>query len=132
MQGGLGVCGKELCCTQFLGEFAPVSIKMAKEQGLSLNPAKISGTCGRLMCCLKFEQAAYESLTKITPGVGALVQTPEYRGVVTEVNLLRGIVKVRKENDSEAQPKAFQRKDVKILKNASEYAPSYANDLDKD
>ena len=110
----------------------PVSIKMAKEQGLSLNPAKISGTCGRLMCCLKFEQAAYESLTKITPGVGALVQTPEYRGVVTEVNLLRGIVKVRKENDSEAQPKAFQRKDVKILKNASEYAPSYANDLDKD
>ena len=132
MQGGLGVCGKELCCTQFLGEFAPVSIKMAKEQGLSLNPAKISGTCGRLMCCLKFEQAAYESLTKITPGVVALVQTPEYRGVVTEVNLLRGIVKVRKENDSEAQPKAFQRKDVKILKNASEYAPSYANDLDKD
>ena len=132
MQGGLGVCGKELCCTQFLGEFAPVSIKMAKEQGLSLNPTKISGTCGRLMCCLKFEQAAYESLTKITPGVGALVQTPEYRGVVTEVSLLRGIIKVRKENDSEAQPKAFQRKDVKILKNASEYAPSYANDLEKE
>ena len=132
MQGGLGVCGKELCCTQFLGEFAPVSIKMAKEQGLSLNPTKISGTCGRLMCCLKFEQAAYESLTKITPGVGALVQTPEYRGVVTEVSLLRGIIKVRKENDSEAQPKAFQRMDVKILKNASEYAPSYANDLEKE
>ena len=77
------------------------------------------------MCCLKFEQAAYESLTKITPGVGALVQTPEYRGVVTEVSLLRGIIKVRKENDSEAQPKAFQRKDVKILKNASEYSEAF-------
>ena len=75
MLGGLGVCGRPFCCNTFLGDFQPVSIKMAKEQSLSLNPTKISGTCGRLMCCLKYEQDAYESLLKITPKNGALVQT---------------------------------------------------------
>ena len=77
MLGGLGICGRKLCCSSFLGEFQPVSIKMAKEQSLSLNPTKISGTCGRLMCCLKYEQDSYEELLKITPKVGALVETSE-------------------------------------------------------
>ena len=75
MLGGLGVCGQPFCCSRFLGEFQPVSIKMAKEQGLSLNPTKISGTCGRLMCCLKYEQDAYEDLLKTTPKQGAIVKT---------------------------------------------------------
>ena len=90
MLGGLGICGRPFCCASFLGEFQPVSIKMAKEQGLSLNPTKISGACGRLMCCLKYEQDAYEDLLRITPKVGAIVQTGEGRGKVTEVNLLTG------------------------------------------
>ena len=77
MVGSIGICGRELCCSKFLGEFVPVSIKMAKEQGLSLNPTKISGTCGRLMCCLKFEQETYEELLKVTPRQGALVGTPD-------------------------------------------------------
>ena len=95
MLGGLGICGRPFCCSSFLGGFQPVSIKMAKEQGLSLNPVKISGTCGRLMCCLKYEQEAYADLLRITPPVGSLVSTPEGRGVVTEVNLLTGVLQVR-------------------------------------
>ena len=132
MQGGLGICGKEFCCTQFLGEFAPVSIKMAKEQGLSLNPAKISGTCGRLMCCLKYEQAAYEDLTRTTPGVGSLVQTPDYKGVVTEVNLLRGILKVRRANEPDGQTRSYRVDQLKVLNERSGYKPKYAADLDKE
>ena len=95
MLGGLGSCGRPICCGAFLGDFQPVSIKMAKEQGLSLNPTKISGTCGRLMCCLKYEQDAYEHLLSNTPRQGALVQTQQGRGYVTNVNLLRGILTVR-------------------------------------
>ena len=95
--GGLGICGREFCCKGFLGEFQPVSIKMAKEQGLSLNPTKISGTCGRLMCCLKYEQEAYEYLQKNTPRVGAYVKTPDFKGYVEEVNLLTGKLKVQQE-----------------------------------
>ena len=95
MLGGLGMCGRPFCCSTFIGDFQPVSIKMAKEQGLSLNPVKISGTCGRLMCCLKYEQDNYEYLLKITPKQGALVDTPEGRGIVVEVNLLSGQLKVR-------------------------------------
>ena len=87
--GGLGICGREFCCKAHMGDFNPVSIKMAKEQGLSLNPTKISGTCGRLMCCLKNEQAAYEDLLKITPKVGAIVVTPEGdKGKVVDSNLI--------------------------------------------
>lgn len=97
MISGLGPCGKCLCCATFLGDFAPVSIKMAKEQNLSLNPTKISGICGRLMCCLKYEQEAYESARKYMPKVGALVDTPEGKGEVIESNILREIVKVRLE-----------------------------------
>src|SRR5690606_26456546 len=99
MVGGLGVCGRALCCRTFLGDFQPVSIRMAKEQGLSLNPSKISGTCGRLMCCLKYEQETYEQLLKQTPKVDALVETPDGRGVVVESNLLTGKLKVQLEKE---------------------------------
>ncbi len=95
MLGGLGICGREFCCSSFLDDFHPVSIKMAKTQSLSLNPTKISGTCGRLMCCLKYEQTAYEDLVKSAPKVSASVITPFGQGVVTDVNLLRQMVKVR-------------------------------------
>ncbi len=118
MLGGLGVCGKPFCCSTFLGEFQPVSIKMAKEQGLSLNPTKISGTCGRLMCCLKFEQEAYEDLLKITPKVGAYVGTKEGNGTVIDVNLLTGQLKVRLERNPEAAARCYHRRDVKLLKDA--------------
>ena len=97
MLGGLGICGKPFCCSQFLDEFQPVSIKMAKTQSLSLNPAKISGTCGRLMCCLKYEQDAYEELVKNAPKVDSYVETPDGNGTITELNLLRQKVKVRME-----------------------------------
>lgn len=95
MVGGLGICGRPFCCSTFLNGFQPVSIKMAKEQGLSLNPVKISGTCGRLMCCLKYEQDCYEQQRKLMPKLGKEVSTPDGRGVVTENNILRERVKVR-------------------------------------
>lgn len=97
MISGMGPCGRCLCCATHLGDFAPVSIKMAKEQNLSLNPTKISGICGRLMCCLKYEQDAYECARKFMPKVGALVDTPDGRGDVVESNILREMVKVRLE-----------------------------------
>ena len=118
MLGGLGICGKPFCCSTFLGEFQPVSIKMAKEQGLSLNPVKISGTCGRLMCCLKYEQAAYADLLKTTPKVGAIVNTPEGRGVVVDQNLLTGILKVRMDRAPEAAPMTFHVKDIRVVRDA--------------
>lgn len=99
--GGIGICGQPFCCSRFLRDFQPVSIKMAKEQGLSLNPTKISGSCGRLMCCLKYEQDTYEELVKISPKVGSTVTTPEGRGVVVESNVLTGKVKVRLEDSSD-------------------------------
>ena len=101
MVGGLGVCGRPFCCKEFLDDFQPVSIKMAKTQNLSLNPTKISGTCGRLMCCLKYEQEAYEDLLKTAPKNESFVDTPDGRGTVTEVNLLRQCVKVRMEQSPE-------------------------------
>ncbi|MCQ2461699.1 MAG: stage 0 sporulation family protein [Clostridia bacterium] len=116
MLGGIGICGRPYCCNSYLGEFAPVSIKMAKEQGLSLNPTKISGACGRLMCCLKYEQDSYEHLAKITPKPGALVDTKDGKGVVTESNLISGVVKVRLDCAPEAVPSTYDRKQVKILR----------------
>ena len=113
--GGLGICGREFCCKGFLGEFQPVSIKMAKEQGLSLNPTKISGTCGRLMCCLKYEQDAYEYLLKSTPKVGAYVKTPDFKGYVEEVNLLTGKLKVKPEKSEDAAV-IFDKADVTIIR----------------
>ena len=95
MLGGLGICGQPFCCSRFLKDFQSVSIKMAKEQGLSLNPAKISGSCGRLMCCLAYEQPAYEYLNRITPGVGSIVKTPEGVGAVVETNVISGTLRVR-------------------------------------
>lgn len=117
MLGGLGICGRPFCCSTFLSEFQPVSIKMAKEQGLSLNPTKISGTCGRLMCCLKYEQEAYEDLLRTTPKVGSLVRTSEGRGTVVEVNLLTGMLKVAPEKD-QAAAKYFHKKDVRLLRDS--------------
>lgn len=114
--GGLGICGRPFCCKTFLGDFQPVSIKMAKEQSLSLNPTKISGTCGRLMCCLKYEQDCYEELLKVTPKVGALVKTPDGNGVVEDVNLLTGKLRV-KNNDTEAV-NTFHKDDVTVLKDS--------------
>ncbi len=101
MLGGLGVCGRPFCCSSFLSDFQPVSIKMAKDQGLSLNLAKISGTCGRLMCCLKYEQSVYDELLKITPRVGSLVSTKEGKGTVCDVNVLKGELRVKIETDDE-------------------------------
>ncbi len=118
MLGGLGICGRPFCCSSFLGEFQPVSIKMAKEQSLSLNPTKISGTCGRLMCCLKYEQDCYEELLKITPKIDAYVETAEGRGVVVETNILTGVIKVRLDKKQDAPPITVKRDEVKVLKDA--------------
>ena len=116
MLGGLGICGRPFCCKTFIGDFQPVSIKMAKEQGLSLNPTKISGTCGRLMCCLKYEQESYEELLKHTPKVGAIVETPQGKGCVTEVNLLTGKLHVKNSNSDTIN--VYDKKDVKVIKDA--------------
>lgn len=118
MLGGFGVCGRPFCCNTFLGEFQPVSIKMAKEQGLSLNPVKISGTCGRLMCCLKYEQDTYEHLLRHTPKVGAIVETNEGRGTVIENNLITGMLKVRLDRRPDAAPLIIERHQVKLIKDA--------------
>ena len=112
MLGGLGVCGRPFCCKQFMGDFQSVSIKMAKEQGLSLNPVKISGTCGRLMCCLKHEQDAYEDLMRTMPQVGSAVITPEGPGVVVDRELIAGRIKVRLDGANEASPKNFRVSEV--------------------
>lgn len=117
MIGGLGVCGRPLCCHSFMGDFQPVSIKMAKEQGLSLSPIKISGTCGRLMCCLKYEQTAYTDLLKCTPKVGAIVKTPDGKGLVIENNLISGTLKVKLDSAPEdSAPASYTVKQVHILK----------------
>ena len=101
MLGGIGICGRPYCCSQFLEEFQPVSTKMAKVQSLSLNPAKISGACGRLMCCLRYEQSAYEDLVKKVPKQGAFVETVDGYGTAVQVNLLRQTVKVRLDSDTD-------------------------------
>jgi len=106
--GGLGICGRPLCCNVYMNEFAPVSIKMAKEQNLSLNPTKISGACGRLMCCLKNEQETYEYLNSKLPNVGAYVTTPEgLKGEVSAVSVLRQRVKVLVEVDDEKEIREY-------------------------
>ncbi len=116
MVGGLGICGRPFCCASFLEDFQPVSIKMAKTQNLSLNPTKISGTCGRLMCCLKYEQEAYEDLIRRSPREESFVDTPEGRGTVVEVNLLRQQVKVRMESDPETVS-AFPNEEIAVYRN---------------
>lgn len=116
MVGGLGICGRPFCCAQFLDDFQPVSIKMAKTQNLSLNPTKISGTCGRLMCCLKYEQEAYEDLLKTSPKADSFVDTPEGRGTVVDVNLLRQSVKVRMEEQPDTIG-CFHNCEICVLRN---------------
>ena len=118
MVGGFGICGRPFCCNTFLNDFQPVSIKMAKEQGLSLNPTKISGTCGRLMCCLKYEQDTYEHLLRVTPKVGAIVDTPDGKGRVIENNLITGMLKITLDRRPDAAPAVFHRHSVKLLKDA--------------
>ena len=110
--GGIGICGQPFCCSRFLKEFQPVSIKMAKEQGLSLNPTKISGSCGRLMCCLKYEQDVYEELNKLSPKVGSTIQTPEGPGKVVESNVLTGKIKVRLESAPDSPVVELMRDDL--------------------
>ena len=120
--GGLGVCGRPYCCNAFLDDFHPVSIKMAKTQNLSLNPTKISGACGRLMCCLKYEQEAYEDVLKRTPKLESLVETPDGVGVVNSVQLLREKVKVKLDDDPE-NPQIYSSSDIKVIRSGKGKRP---------
>lgn len=117
MIGGLGACGRELCCASYMAEFQPVSINMAKDQNLSLNPAKISGTCGRLMCCLKYEHEVYAEMQKATPKQGSYVETPLGNGTIVSVQMLRGLCKVQIEDSPDA-PKEFACADCRVIRNA--------------
>lgn len=117
--GGNGVCGRELCCCSFLGDFETVSIKMAKEQNISLNPSKISGNCGRLMCCLKYEQEVYEDKLKRLPKIGSTVKTADGEGIVDSIETLKEIVRVKfKDEDDNYFYKKYPSADIKILKSA--------------
>ena len=117
MGGGIGICGRPYCCSSFLTDFAPVSIKMAKDQNLSLNPAKISGTCGRLMCCLKYEESTYEELNKRLPDEGDVVETPGGTGEVLHVNVLRQLIKVGiTQEKGDVVITEFPLDDIKIVK----------------
>ena len=131
MLGGFGICGKPFCCATFLNDFQPVSIKMAKEQGLPMNPTKISGACGRLMCCLKYEQAAYEELQRITPRFGTTVDTVDGRGTVTESSMLKGLVKVRLDRFPDVLPKQYKVSEVKILRAAKPQQEEVPKELEE-
>ncbi len=130
MVGGLGICGRPFCCASFLDDFQPVSIKMAKTQNLSLSPTKISGTCGRLMCCLKYEQDAYEDLLRTSPKADSFVDTPDGRGTVVEVDLLRQRVKVKMEDQPEVIA-YYANTDIAVLRNgkAKKNDPPIPDDL---
>ena len=117
--GGNGVCGRELCCCSFLSDFETVSIKMAKEQNISLNPSKISGNCGRLMCCLKYEQNVYEEKLQRLPNVGAIVKTPDGKGEVEGIETLKEVVKVKIKDGDITTYKKYNVKDIKVLKDAA-------------
>lgn len=118
MVNGIGICGRPLCCATFLGDFHPVSIKMAKDQGLSLNPSKISGSCGRLMCCLQYEQSSYEELIKNLPGEGDIIDTPEGQGEVLSVSVLKQVIKtaIRKPPKDEVTVFFFNPEEISIVK----------------
>ncbi|MBE6593556.1 MAG: stage 0 sporulation protein [Ruminococcaceae bacterium] len=120
MVGGLGLCGRPLCCSIFLTDFGQVSIKMAKEQNLSLNSSKISGICGRLMCCLRYEHETYEYEIKRTPPVDSLVRTVDGVGVVTEINPLAATIKVKLVSSPDTPPKSYKRDEVTVLKKKQE------------
>ncbi len=124
MIGGLGICGRPFCCSTFLNDFHSVSIKMAKEQGLSLSPGKISGTCGRLMCCLKYEQNSYDYLQKITPRKGAIVDCREGRGTVVDASLLTGRLKVSLDSNPEGAPVVVSRDEVVVVRDGKRQSVS--------
>ena len=133
MLGGLGPCGRPICCGTFLGDFQPVSIKMAKEQNLSLNPTKISGLCGRLMCCLKYEQDNYEEARKRMPRVGKDVITPDGRGHVIDINVLRETVRVRFQDGDNVEVKEYSAADVQRLGAAEqERKPAQSAEMPED
>ena len=115
--GALGVCGRKVCCASFLSEFEPVSVKMAKEQSLSTNPQKISGACGKLICCLNYEESTYEEAYKTRPRAGSYVKTPEGNGIVVEVSVPLDTASVRLESEGNAI-KQFKKTDLKILRGA--------------
>lgn len=117
--GGNGVCGRELCCCTFLNGFESVSIKMAKEQNMSLNPSKISGNCGRLMCCLKYEDEAYQEKLKHLPNIGAIVQTEDGEGEVDNIEILKEKIRVKFKNEEGYTYKKYDAKDVKIIKDVA-------------
>ena len=130
MIGGLGICGRTLCCSGFLSDFGQVSIKMAKEQSLSLNSTKISGNCGRLMCCLRYEHKTYEEEIRLTPSVDTVVKTPDGIGTVCEASPLIGMIKV-KLNDSDGVPKSYHRDSVQVLgKNHGKKTDNSAEDAE--
>ena len=135
MLGGLGICGRPFCCCGFLDEFQPVSIKMAKTQSLSLNPTKISGTCGRLMCCLKYEQDAYEDAASRIPKAESFVETPDGVGTVAQINLLKETVNVKLDESTEP-PKCYQNCEIRVVRNGKGkrpegYVPPSAEELAK-
>ena len=120
MLGGLGPCGRSLCCSTFLGDFASVSIKMAKEQNLSLNPTKISGICGRLMCCLNYEQSTYEDIRKRLPKVGSIVKISDYKGEVISNNTVKESVKVKYKRNDEEVIEEFKIDDIELIEGGYE------------
>ncbi|MBQ2932711.1 MAG: stage 0 sporulation family protein [Clostridia bacterium] len=128
--GAIGGCGRQLCCSTFLNDFHSVSIRMAKDQGLSLNPTKISGICGRLMCCLQYEQEAYEDLLKKVPGKGALVEYDGEKGVVTDTFVLKGLIKVRFGTQEEPVFKILDAKEAKILKKGKVEEPEAEENIE--
>lgn len=131
--GGNGVCGRELCCCSFLSDFETVSIKMAKEQNISLNPSKISGNCGRLMCCLKYEQEVYEDKLKKMPNIGAIVKTPDGQGEVDGIEPLKEVVKVKIKNGEIYKFKRYEIKDIKVIKDtAREHTDSEEKEYQKE
>ena len=131
--GGNGVCGRELCCCSFLRDFETVSIKMAKEQNISLNPSKISGNCGRLMCCLKYEQEVYEDKLKKLPNIGAIVKTPDGQGEVDGIEPLKEVVKVKIKDGEIYKFKRYEVKDIKVIKDvAREHTDSEEKEYQKE
>lgn len=131
MIGGYGICGRPLCCCSFLPNFNQVSIKMAKDQNLSLNTGKLSGSCGRLMCCLKFEHQTYLDEARLMPPVGSYVRTPDGNGTVLELSPVSGTVKVRVSEDKNSMPKIYKKSEVTVLKRGSATRESSDEEADK-
>lgn len=129
---GLGCCGRSLCCANWLSEFQPVSIKMAKDQGLSLNPTKISGICGRLFCCLKYEHETYEGILRNMPDVGSIVQTPDGNGKVTETFLLKEEMNVSIDVKGSAEIRKYKLHEVKLLKKARKNSDAQLKEIEKE